>query len=198
MFTLLVCAVQTEISIWWITVWHYKALLCDASDPKRKKCLSRVVSCLPVKVISIPSALMYMVWRICIPNEPRHEKTCLCHMGTIQTQISLCILAVWSACAAAQSDQRLCYSLPGYYNTCSFHSRNFKPLASFCGCASRFESYLVGNPIDRFSHDEAQIWRLAVMVWEYSTSSIDTMVNIDGCAEERTGTFSYIMLKWAR
>ena len=32
-----------------------------------------------------------------------------------------------------------------------------KPLASFCGCAGRFESYLVGNPEDRFSRDEAQI-----------------------------------------
>ena len=28
--------------------------------------------------------------------EPHHEKTCLCHMRTTKTQISLCILAVWS------------------------------------------------------------------------------------------------------
>ena len=28
-------------------------------------------------------------------------------------------------------------------------------LASFCGCAGRFESYLVANPEDRFSRDEA-------------------------------------------
>ena len=31
------------------------------------------------------------------------------------------------------------------------------PLTSFCGCASRFESYLVANPEDRFSRDEAQL-----------------------------------------
>ena len=28
---------------------------------------------------------------------------------------------------------------------------------SFCGCAGRFVSYLVANPEDRFSHDEAHI-----------------------------------------
>ena len=39
----------------------------------------------------------------------------------------------------------------------SFYIRNLKPLASFCGCAGRFESYLVENPKDRFSHDEALI-----------------------------------------
>ena len=29
--------------------------------------------------------------------EPRHEKTCLCHMRTTKVQISLRIRAVWSA-----------------------------------------------------------------------------------------------------
>ena len=42
--------------------------------------------------------------------------------------------------------------IPGFY------IRNFKPVPSFCGCAGRFESYLVENPEDRFSRDEAQIW----------------------------------------
>ena len=60
-----------------------------------------------------------------------------------------------STCASAQSDQRLCCSLPRYYNSSSFYIQNFKPLASVCGCAGRFESYLVGNPEDRFSCDEA-------------------------------------------
>ena len=55
--------------------------------------------------------------------EPRHEKTCLCHMQTTKAQIS----------------------------------RTFKPLPSFCGCAGRFESYLVGNSEDMFSHDMAHI-----------------------------------------
>ena len=45
-----------------------------------------------------------------------------------------------SACASAQSDQRLCCSLLRYYNTSRFYSRNFKTLASFCGCAGRFVS----------------------------------------------------------
>ena len=43
-----------------------------------------------------------------------------------------------SACASAQSDQRLCCSLPGKYNTSSFYIQNFKPPQSFCGCADRF------------------------------------------------------------
>ena len=37
--------------------------------------------------------------------------------------------------------------------------RNFKSLASFCDCAGRFESYLVGDPEGRFSRDVAQIRR---------------------------------------
>ena len=61
-----------------------------------------------------------------------------------------------SACASAQSDQHLCCSLPRYYNTSSFYIQNFKPLASFCSWAGRFESYLNANSKDRFSRDEAQ------------------------------------------
>ena len=34
---------------------------------------------------------------ICIIIEPRHEKTCLCHIRTTKAQISLRICAVWSA-----------------------------------------------------------------------------------------------------
>ena len=41
--------------------------------------------------------------------------------------------------------------------TSSFYIWNFKPLASFCSWAGRFESYLVTNPEDRFSRDVAQI-----------------------------------------
>ena len=33
--------------------------------------------------------------------------------------------------------------------------QNFKTLASFCSWAGRFESYLIANPEDRSSHDEA-------------------------------------------
>ena len=62
-----------------------------------------------------------------------------------------------SACAFAQSDQHLCFSLPRQYNTSSFYTRNFKPLPSFCGCTGRFESYLVKNPEDKFSRDGAHL-----------------------------------------
>ena len=37
------------------------------------------------------------------------------------------------------------------------YSQNFKALASLRRWAGRFESYLVGNPEDRFSHDVARI-----------------------------------------
>ena len=47
--------------------------------------------------------------------------------------------------------------LDSLINISSFYIRNFKPPASFCGYAGRFESYLVENPKDRFSRDEAQI-----------------------------------------
>ena len=50
-----------------------------------------------------------------------------------------------SACASAQSDQHLCFSLLKLYNISRFYSRNFKNLAGFCGCAGRFVSGLVGN-----------------------------------------------------
>ena len=63
----------------------------------------------------------------------------------------------------AQSDQRLCWSLPREYNTFSFYIRDFKPLTSFCDCADRFESALVANPEDRFSRDEAHM----VLWWFY-------------------------------
>ena len=60
-----------------------------------------------------------------------------------------------SVCASEQPDQHLCCSLPRQHNISSFYISNFKPLASFCGCAGRFASYLVENPEDRDSRDEA-------------------------------------------
>ena len=36
--------------------------------------------------------------------------------------------------------------------------QNLKPLASLHSWAGQFESYLVGNPEDRFSRDEAQLY----------------------------------------
>ena len=61
-------------------------------------------------------------------------------MRTTKAQISLCVRAVWSA-ALLFADRQ--------YNASSFYIRNFKPLSSFCGCAGRFESTLVANPVTR-------------------------------------------------
>ena len=76
-------------------------------------------------------------------NEPRLEKTCLSYMRTTKAQISLRIRAVWSAPLLFAAKISL-----------GFYIRNFKTLASFCGCAGRFESYLVENTEDRVSRDE--------------------------------------------
>ena len=62
------------------------------------------------------------------------------------------------------SDQHLCCSLPRQYNTSSFYIRNFKPLSSFSSCAGQFESTLVNNPEDRFSHD-AEAHTAVVQYW---------------------------------
>ena len=48
-----------------------------------------------------------------------------------------------SACASAQSDQRLRCSMPRQNDTSSFYIRNFKILASLCSWAGRFVSCLV-------------------------------------------------------
>ena len=62
-----------------------------------------------------------------------------------------------SACASAQSDQHLCCSLLSTYNAYTCEIQTFKPLASLCSWAGRFESYLVRNPEDRFSRDVAHL-----------------------------------------
>ena len=49
-----------------------------------------------------------------------------------------------SACASAQSDQRLCCSLPRQKDTSILHTRNFKILAGLCSWAGQFVSCLVG------------------------------------------------------
>ena len=63
----------------------------------------------------------------------------------------------------SEADQRLC--LRYKYSTIPLlpSLQNFKPLAILCGCTAQFMSDLVGNPEDRFSHNEAHImWFLAV------------------------------------
>ena len=84
-----------------------------------------------------------------LTNEPRHEKTCfaICEKQRCR-----------SASASTQSDQHLCCSLLRLYNISSSYIRNFQPLPSCWSWAGWFESYLVENPKDRFSHDEAQTY----------------------------------------
>ena len=50
-----------------------------------------------------------------------------------------------SACASAQSDQCLCYSLPRQNDTSSLYIRNFKILAGLCSWIDQFVSCLVGD-----------------------------------------------------
>ena len=56
-----------------------------------------------------------------------------------------------------EADQRLCFRYINSTIPLLSKSEIFKPLAIFCGCTARFVSDLVGNPEDRFSHNEAQI-----------------------------------------
>ena len=57
-----------------------------------------------------------------------------------------------------EADQRLCFRYidSTKYNPSTSYIRNFKPLAMLCGCTAWFVSDLVGNPEDRFSHNEAR------------------------------------------
>ena len=53
-------------------------------------------ACLVCKNISLHHWKFSKCWHDTRENEPCHEKTCLCHMQTTKTQISLRICAVWS------------------------------------------------------------------------------------------------------
>ena len=56
-----------------------------------------------------------------------------------------------SACTSAQSDQRLCFSLPRQCNISSFYMQNLKPPASLCSWEGQFESYWLQTPKTGFS-----------------------------------------------
>ena len=63
-----------------------------------------------------------------------------------------------SASQYREADQRLCFRyMEGTIPLLSKFIRNFKPLAIFCICTTWFVSDLVGNPEDRFFHNEAGI-----------------------------------------
>ena len=58
-----------------------------------------------------------------------------------------------------EADQRLCFRYIDSRPTIPLLSkiRNFKPLAILYGCRAWFEWDLVGNPEDRFSHNESHL-----------------------------------------
>ena len=86
---------------------------------------------------SSPTGWLHMrVWRM---NLRRTKSTIMSWRGSNMSHVMRTpVLAICeqqrrrSACASAQSDQRLCCSLPRQYNTSSFYIRNFKHLPSFC------------------------------------------------------------------
>ena len=80
------------------------------------------------------------------------------------------------ACASAQSDQHLCFSLFGKYHIQTSYKRNFNSLASLCSWAGWFEYHFVRNPEDRFSRNEAYIVK-------YIQTFLVTTV--DGCEQQR-------------
>ena len=61
------------------------------------------------------------------------------------------------ACASAQSDQRLCYSLFGKYHILPCFKQNFTILASLYSWRDWFKSRFFWNPKDRVSCVEAHI-----------------------------------------
>ena len=61
-------------------------------------------------------------------------------------------------CENKDADQRLCFRyMDSTIPLLPIKIRNFKPPAIFCGCTAWFMSDLVGNPEDRFSHNEAHM-----------------------------------------
>ena len=94
----------------------------------------------------------HLVQQDTLCHEPRHDKTCFCHMLPYATNKAADQPAhprsVISAFVVRCLDSIIHFS---------FYIRSFKPLSSFRGCAGRFESTLVSNLEDRFSRDEALI-----------------------------------------
>ena len=60
----------------------------------------------------------------------------------------------------------------------NFYIRSCKPLASFCGCAGRFLSYLVANPENRFSHDGAHISRIMTKPTNWYVRPAKTQISL--------------------
>ena len=71
-----------------------------------------------------------------------------------------------------ETDQRLCFRDIDRTIPLLSKSINFKLLAIFCGCTAWFVSDLVGNPEDRFSHNEAQI--INKLPHEYQRETVES------------------------
>ena len=98
-------------------------------------------------------------------NDPRHEKTCLCHMRTTKTQISLRIRSLISTFVAACLD-----------SISSFYIRNFKPLASLYGCGFSRDGSNGKNILALLSLRKFLSALLAcntIMTWSIWTDSVD-------------------------
>ena len=69
------------------------------------------------------------------------------------------------ACACVQSDQHLVIRLFESTITKLATSKTSVFLASLCSLAGWFENSLVGNPEDRFCHNEAHIWSNSILTY---------------------------------
>ena len=84
----------------------------------------------------------------------------VCHMSLVVRKPAFCICENKDADQLRgnrEADQHLCFSLMDSTIPLLLKSKKIKPLAIFCGCTARFVSDLVGNPEDRFSHNEAHM-----------------------------------------
>ena len=73
-------------------------------------------------------------------------------------------------CGNSEADQRLCFRYTD--STIPLLPKYDKPLAILCGCTARFVLDLVGNPEDRFSHNEAHL-----IVLLHKTFPSDVLLN---------------------
>ena len=76
-----------------------------------------------------------------------------------------------------EADQHFCFRYTHSTIPLLRKIRNFKPLTIFCGCTAWFVSDQVGNPEDRFSHDEAHIICFGLVQILYFLAELDPIVS---------------------
>ena len=95
----------------------------------------------------------------------------ICHLSLVIRKQAFCICENKDADQLRgnrEADQRLCFRYIDSTIPILPKILNFKPLAILCGCTARFVWDLVGNPEDRFSHNEAQFMIVFSVVLVYS------------------------------